>query len=88
MVNLFLMGLLLTAAAVWTMRSGRKLQRTLSRRTAKAQFPELVSVVLLAVQASGLVGIVRETSIVNIAAGAFVLAILLAVRSGTEGELH
>jgi hypothetical protein len=88
MMTLFLLGTLVVIAVAWAYRGSNQLHSLLNAHTAKTRFPEMVSVALLAIQASELVSIVQHASFANIIAASITLTILLAVRSGTEGEMH
>jgi hypothetical protein len=88
MTNLFLFGIPVLIVAMWATRANAKLTRALSQRTGKTRYPELLSVTLLAIQASDLVSIVEHANVVNLCIATVVLVILVAVRSGTEGEMH
>lgn len=50
--------------------------------------PKAVSVLILTAHASELIKVIEHASIVNVAAALLLLAVLAAVRSGTEDGLH
>lgn len=89
MVLLFLLGTVAALMLAKVIHNTGKLKAFLGKRTAKAQLvPRAISVLVVVAQASELVRVIEHTSIVTIAAALFLLATLLATKSGTEGELH
>lgn len=86
--KLFLFGAAVLAIALWAMRSQKNLTTVLRKHTAKGRYPELLSVTLMAIQASELVAVVEHANLVNLTVAGILLVMLVAVRSGTEGENH
>lgn len=78
-------GLVILLGAMW--QTG-KLRKILKRKTIKAHFPQALSMLLVVSQASELVRLVEHVSVVTVVAALLLLAILLATKSGTEGELY
>ena len=78
-------GVLVLAA----IRNNKKLHIALAKHHKQNRFlPQAVSLLIISAQVSELIKVVEHVTIVNVAAAIFLLAILVATRSGTESELH
>ena len=76
-------GLLIVGA----MRENAKLKNVLGQHIKSYRFmPRAITMLVMATQVSELVKAIEHISIVNIVAALFVLAIVVASASGTEGE--
>jgi hypothetical protein len=65
-----------------------KLHGTLAHKTAITHLPTAIQALILVAQASELVKVVEHVTIVNMSAALLLLTIIVATKSGTEGELH
>ena len=76
-------GVLVLAAV----KSNAKLHNALKRHSSASWYlPQAISMLIITAQVSELVKIVEHVSIVNVAAAMLLLAIMVATKSGTEGE--
>jgi hypothetical protein len=76
------------AIAIYGIVRTGKLRQDVLRKTATAHLPTAIQAVVLVAQAGELVRVVEHTTIVNLVAAGLLLAIILATKSGTEGQLH
>jgi hypothetical protein len=69
------------------MRESKKTQGWLQKHSGKVNaLPKAISVLILTAQLSELLKMIANISVVNVVASLFLLAILAAAKSGTEGE--
>jgi len=72
-----------------TVQSSSKFHRVLKKHSGKVGYlPRAISMLVVTAQVPELVRVVQQASFVHIATSLFLLAILVATRSGTESELH
>lgn len=65
-----------------------RVHNTITKNVKKIHVSQAVSVLLITVQFGELTRVLEHASIVNITASVLILSVLLATKSGTEGELH
>ncbi len=64
-------------------------KEALTKKLPPTQFlPRIVSMALIAAQVSELLKMIEHISIVNVVATLMLFSIVMATRSGTEGQLH
>jgi hypothetical protein len=75
---------------VWaSQRNNARLHKHLAKRYREPHFlPQAISLLILTAQIGELVRVVEHTSLVTVSAALLLLAIVVAARSGTEGELR
>ena len=89
MILLFLSGIVAALMLAKAFRNTGKLKAYLVKRKTRTQLvPQAISVLVVVAQAAELVRVLEHTSIVTAAAALFLLATLLATKSGTEIEIH
>lgn len=86
--SLFLMLAALSLGLLGAIKSANSLRNKLSQKVPVKQLHTTVTVLIVTAQISELVKMIEHISIVNISAALFLLVIVLAAKSGTEGELH
>lgn len=76
----------LVVAAV---KNNSRLHSVLKKRAGKTgqMLPQAISMLIITAQISELVKVVEHVSVVNVVAALFLLAILAATKSGTEGQM-
>ena len=78
-------GLLVVLAA----RESKKLRKALAKHKTKTRLlPQVISLFVVSAQVSELLKMLDHVTITNVAATLFLLAILVASKSGTENELY
>jgi hypothetical protein len=88
-MTLFLLVCIAAVAALSAIKQHGKLQAVLAKRKATTQYlPKAIGMLVLTAQVSELVRVVEHVTIVNLAAALLLLAIIVATKTGTEGELH
>jgi hypothetical protein len=88
-MTLFLLVIIAVVAVVSAIERHSKLQSALAKRKTAAQYlPKAIGMLVLTAQVSELVRVVEHVTIVNLAAALLLLAIIVATKTGTEGELH
>jgi hypothetical protein len=89
LMTLFLLVVIACVAVVSAIKQHGKFQAVLAKRKATAQYlPQAIGMLVLTAQVSELVRVVEHVTIVNLAAALLLLAIIVATKTGTEGELH
>ncbi len=66
----------------------KKILRKRAGKTKTGYWAHAISMLVLTVQVSEMVRVVEHVSVVNLAAAFLLLAIVVAAKSGTEGERH
>lgn len=70
-------------------RESKKLRKALTKRPSKSRLlPKVISLFVVSAQVSELLKTLDHVTITNVAATLFLLAILVASKSGTESELY
>jgi hypothetical protein len=78
-------GLLVMFAA----RESKKLRKALGKHKSGVQLlPKVISLFVVSTQVSELLKVLAHVTLTNVAATLFLLTILVASKSGTEGELY
>ena len=85
---LFLLGIAVCVMVVGSIFSTAKTKALTSKLAKVSYIPKAVSVLILTAQISELVKVVEHTNIVTVTAALMLLAIVIATKSGTEGEMH
>ena len=84
--------LLLLGAAVVILSSGirhtSRVHDAVAKHVGKVHMSQALTAFLVSVQFGELVRVIEHASIVNIIGSILVLAVILATKSGTDGELH
>ncbi len=65
-----------------------RVHSAVAKHVSKSHVSQAVSALLITVQLSELSRVIEHVSIVNVTASVFLLAVILATKSGTDGELH
>lgn len=87
MDSLLLTGLVAGVMVLFAMRQSASVKAIIKNHSAKISvLPKAVSVLILVAQISELVKMLDHVSIVNVTASLFLLAIMSAAKSGTEGQ--
>jgi hypothetical protein len=87
MATLFLIAGILIA--VGGLRETSKLRKFLDKTHSKTKFlPQAVTMLIVSAQLSELIRVVGHITIVEVTSASLLLAIVVAAKSGTEGELH
>jgi hypothetical protein len=88
-MTLFLIVAIACVAVVSAIERHGKFQAALAKHKSTTQYlPQAISMLVLTAQVSELVRVVEQVNIVNLAAALLLLAIIVATKTGTEGELH
>lgn len=75
------------AMTLLAFQNSRKVRRALKKRAGKPKYlPRAISMLVLTAQISEMLRVVEHVSVVNVAAAVLLLAIVIASKSGTEGE--
>ncbi len=87
MNSLLFLGVAAVLLVLAALRNSANLRRALKRHsTTNKLLPQAISVLILSAQVSELLRTIEHVSIVNIVAALFMLAILVATKSGTGNE--
>ena len=89
-MNYSLLFLVVSALAILSgsLYSSFTLRKTVKKYSPKSGLlPQAITLLVLTAQVSELVRVVQDVSFVNVAVALFLLAILVATKSGTESEL-
>ncbi len=75
---------------LWGLKNNSKLARALGKHHAQKlqKLPEAFGLMIVCAQISELLKVIEHVSLVNVIAALFLLAMVAATKSGTEGELH
>jgi hypothetical protein len=84
---LVLLGTVVVVSLLLARRQNSRLPKLVGK-PGRHYFPKAISVLILTAQVSELVKVVEHISIVNIFASLMLFVILVATKTGTEGELH
>ena len=89
MNSLLFLGIGAAAAVLGAMKNSAAVRKALPKSKAPVRFlPQAVSLLVITAQISELAKVIEHISIVHVAAALFLLAIVIAGKAGTEGELH
>lgn len=86
-IPLVLIGMVTFAAAVSAIRSTRRVEAILAKSHARKHLPKVISTLVLTIQFSELLKVVEHVSVTHVVGALLLLAVMLATRAGTEGEL-
>jgi hypothetical protein len=84
---LFLLGMGIFAMVVSAMRDTHRVKTLLAKSRARTHLPRVISTLIISVQFSELLKIVTHVSITHVVGALLLLAIVIATKAGTEGEL-
>ncbi len=85
---LVLLGLAGFAMMVGAIRNTHQVKTFLARSRARSQLPKVITTLVISVQFSELLKMIDHVSVTHIAAALLLLAVMLATRAGTEGDLN
>jgi hypothetical protein len=86
-IPLVLLGMAIFAMAVSAIRSTRHVKAILAKPHARTHLPRIISTLVLTVQFSELLKVVNHVSITHVVGALLLLAVMIATKAGTEGEL-
>lgn len=74
---------------LWSLQHNSKLHQVLSKHSVKSdKLPQALGMLIICAQISELLKVIEHVSLVNVVAALFLLAIVTATKSGTQGEWH
>ncbi len=82
-----LVGLVVLIMLVSAIRDTNKVKAVLNKTHARTHLPRMVTTLIIAVQFNELIKVVEHVSIVHMVGAALILAVVLATKGATEGEL-
>ena len=89
MDSLLFLSLAAGAITIAAVRNNRKLHAVVQKRVGqKTLLPQAVSLLVITAQIPQLLRMLEHVSLTQVVASLFLLAIVVATRSGTESELH
>lgn len=72
---------------VMAVRGSKKVRDTLAKHHGTGHvLPQAISLLIISAQVSELIKVLEHVTLVNVATALFLVAILMATKSGTEGE--
>lgn len=86
-VFILLVGLVILVMLVSAIRETNKVKAVLSKAHARTHLPRMVTTLVVAVQFHELIRVIEHVSPVHLVGALLILAVVLATKGATEGEL-
>jgi|GEM_PF-5222277 len=86
-IPLVLLGIMVVAAGAHAITSTRRVKAVLAKAPARKHLPRVIGTLVLTIQFSELLKVIEHVSITHVVGALLLLAVMLATRAGTEGEL-
>lgn len=84
---ILLVGLVILVMLVSAMRETGKVKAVLNKTHARTHLPRMVTTLVVAVQFNELLKVIEHVSVVHIVGALLILAVVLATKGATEGDL-